>query len=115
VELRPANRPAGGAITYFTVAPGPLTLARLYRVEGKYKMMVLSAETVEISQEEYSRFIEARGSHQLPTAFIKMDGNVDELISEFGSNHILGVAGNFEEELKYFCKLLNIECVHLNG
>ena len=35
VELRPANRPGGGAITYFTTAPGPLTLARLYPRAGR--------------------------------------------------------------------------------
>jgi L-fucose isomerase len=111
VELRPANRPAGGAITYFTAAPGPLTLARLYRVEGKYRMMVISAETVEIPDEQYTRFVEARGSHQLPTAFMRMDVDIDELISEFGSNHIMGVAGNFMEELRHFCKLMDIELI----
>lgn len=111
VELRAANRPAGGAITYFTAGPGPLTLARLYRVEGKYRMMVISAKSVEILDEQYNRFVEARGSHQLPTAFLRMDIDVECLIAEFGSNHIMGVAGNRVEELRHFCELLDIEFV----
>jgi L-fucose isomerase len=108
VELRPANRPAGGAITYFTTGPGPLTLARLYRQQGEYRMAVVTGETVNISQAEYATFVEARGSHQLPTAFLKMDVNLDKFIDEFGSNHILAVAGTYVDELVSVCDMLNV-------
>ncbi|MBC8332765.1 MAG: L-fucose isomerase, partial [Anaerolineae bacterium] len=108
VELRPANRPGGGAITYFTTSPGPLTLMRLYREDGAYKMAIIPAQTVEISQSEKNAFIQARGSHQLPTAFVKMDIDIERLISEFGSNHIMGVAGTYVEELTQVCELLNV-------
>jgi L-fucose isomerase len=109
IELRPANRPGGGAITYFTTAPGTMTLARLYREDGAYKMGIISGESVNISAEDYDAFVEARGSHQLPTAFLKLDVDVNKLISGFGSNHIMGVAGNRVEELLYFCELMGIE------
>jgi L-fucose isomerase len=115
VELRPANRPAGGAITYFTPTSGPLTLARLYRQNGNYRMAIISGETVSISQEEYNAFVEARGSHQLPTAFIKMDINIEKFIGEFGSNHIMGVAGTYVQELKYVCDMLDITPVVMNN
>lgn len=109
VELRAANRPGGGAITYFTTAPGPLTLARLYREDGRYRMAIVRGETVSISAEEYDRFVQARGSHQLPTAFVKMDVDVERLIGGFGSNHIMGVAGTYVDELAHFCRLMEIE------
>jgi L-fucose isomerase len=109
IELRPANRPAGGAITYFTTAPGPMTLARLYRVDGRYRMGIIRGETINLSAEEYDAFVKARGSHQLPTAFLKLDVNVERLISEFGSNHVEGVAGDRVEELVHFCQLMGIE------
>ncbi len=109
IELRPANRPGGGAITYFTTAPGPMTLARLYREDGRYKMGIISGETINISTAEYDTFMQARGSHQLPTAFLKLDVNVERLISGFGSNHVMGVAGNRVEELVHFCELMDIE------
>jgi L-fucose isomerase len=113
VELRAANRPAGGAITYFTTAPGPLTLARLYRKSGDYYMAIITGETVDISQEEYNSFVAARGSHQLPTAFLKMDVNMELFIGEFGSNHILGVAGIYTTELEHVCRMLNITPVFM--
>jgi L-fucose isomerase len=109
IELRPANRPGGGAITYFTTAPGEMTLARLYREDGHYVMGIIRGETVEISAEKHTTFVEARGSHQLPTAFLKLDVNVDRLISKFGSNHIMGVAGDRTEALLHFCTLMDIE------
>lgn len=109
VELRPANRPAGGAITYFTTSPGELTLARLFRIEGQYHMAIIEGETVTISAEEYQAFVAARGTHQLPTAFVKMDADTETLISQFGSNHILAVDGRYTRELVQFCELLGIQ------
>ncbi len=114
VELRPANRPGGGAITYFTTAPGELTLARLYRVDGDYHMAIITGATVNISDEEYQAFVAARGTHQLPTAFIKMDVDVDRLLSTFGSNHILAVDGRYSLELAHFCQMLGIQPVFFN-
>ena len=114
VELRPANRPGGGAITYFTTAPGELTLARLYRVDGDYHMAIITGATVNISDEEYQAFVAARGTHQLPTAFLKMDVDVDRLLSTFGSNHILAVDGRYSLELAHFCQMLGIQPVFFN-
>lgn len=114
VELRAANRPAGGAITYFTTAPGDLTLARLYREDGDYRMGIIEGQTVEISDAEYQRFVAARGSHQLPTAFVKMDVEIDELIGSFGSNHIMAVDGRYTRELIHFCKISGIQPVFFN-
>lgn len=109
VELLPANRPAGGAITYFTTAAGPMTLARLYRIDGRYRMGIIRGETIDLPPEQLDTFIKARGSHQLPTAFLKLDVNTERLINEFGSNHIEGVAGDRVEELVHFCELMEIE------
>jgi len=109
IQLRPANRPGGGAITYFTTAPGSMTLARLYREDGYYKMGIIRGETVDISAQEYDTFVQARGSHQLPTAFLHLDVDVEKLISGFGSNHVMGVAGDRVEELVHFCELMEIE------
>jgi len=109
IELRPANRPGGGAITYFNTAPGAMTLARLYREDGRYRMAIIRGETVNISPGEHNAFVQARGSHQLPTAFLKLDVNIERLISGFGSNHVMGVAGNHAEGLLHFCELMSIE------
>ncbi len=111
IELRPSMRPSGGAITYLTASPGPMTLARLYRRAGEYRMAILSGEATEISAEAYQAFVEARGKHQLPTAFIRVLVDVDAFISEFASNHITGVAGSYTAELEQVCHMLDIEPV----
>ncbi|MCP4198722.1 MAG: L-fucose isomerase [Proteobacteria bacterium] len=108
VELRPANRPGGGAITYFTTAPGPLTFARLYRLNGEYHMSIARGETVDIPQDKHDAFVAARGSHQLPTAFAKLDVDINAFVDSFASNHILAVDGTYVEELVHFCELLGI-------
>ncbi len=111
LELRPAMRPGGGAITYFRAAPGTLTLARLYRKAGQYVLAILPGEAVEPTEAEYDAFVQARGKHQLPTAFVKVDVDFEWLVDEFGSNHISGVAGDFVSELEQVGRLLGIETI----
>ncbi len=111
VELRPSVRPGGGATTYFTAAPGPITLARLYRVSGKYRMAIVPGKVTRLSDEDMAMFIEARGKHQLPTAFVQVAANLDRFVDEFGSNHISGVAGDWTSELATLCDMLDVEPV----
>jgi L-fucose/D-arabinose isomerase len=108
VELIPSVRPGGGATVYFRSAPGSITLARLYRWSGEYRMAIIPGEAVELSQEKLDEFIEARGKHQLPTAFVKVPTDLDKLIDEFSSNHIAGVAGDCVKALEHFCRMTGI-------
>jgi L-fucose isomerase len=113
VELRPAFRPGGGATTYFRAASGPVTLARLFRRAGEYHMVILSGEAVEPTAEEYETFVKARGQHQLPTMFVRVQVDLDELIDVYGANHISGVAGSYGAELEHVCQLLDIVPIRL--
>ncbi|MFC1879295.1 L-fucose/L-arabinose isomerase family protein [Chloroflexota bacterium] len=114
IELRPSFRPAGGATVYFKAAPGPVTLARLYRRNGKYVMAIIPGEAIEPSESDYKAFVKARGSHQLPTMFIRVNLDFEALVAEFGSNHVSGVAGNYVQELLHVCELYGIEPVVFN-
>lgn len=111
VQLRPGIRPSGGAVTYLTCAPGPMTLARLYRKSGEYRMAIIPGEAIELPKKEYEAFVEARGKHQLPTAFVKVDLDVEAFIQEFGSNHICGMDGIWVKDLEYVCELLGIKSI----
>ena len=115
IDLRPSFRPSGGATVYFKAAPGPVTLARLSRRNGKYVMTIFRGEAIEPSPGAYGEFVKARGSHQLPTMFVKVNLNFDELIKAFGSNHISGVAGICVDELVHVCHLLDIEPIVLDA
>ena len=111
VELRPSVRPGGGAITYFTATPGPITLARLYRVAGKYRMAIIPGDVVNLDATDLADFVAARGKHQLPTAFVQVDADLNRFVDEFGSNHISGVAGSWTSELVTLCDMLDVEPV----
>jgi L-fucose isomerase len=114
IQLRPSFRPGGGATVYFKAAPGPVTLARLSRRNGNYVMTIFTGEAIDPSPEAYAEFVKARGSHQLPTMFVRVNLNFDRLVDEFGSNHISGVAGLYIDELVHACKLLGVEPIVLN-
>ena len=115
IELRPSFRPGGGATVYFKAAPGPVTLARLSRRAGKYIMVIFTGKAIEPPTDAYQEFIAARGSHQLPTMFVHATLNFDELVAEFGSNHISGVAGLCVDELIHVCRLLDIKPIVLGA
>ena len=84
IELRPSVRPGGGATTYFTAAPGPITLARLYRVSGRYRMAIIPGEVIRMSEEDLASFVRERGKHQLPTAFVKVEADLTALSMNSG-------------------------------
>ncbi len=111
ITIKQSVRPGVGGITYFTAAPGPMQLARLYRKDGKYYMAIIPSEAVEPSQQQIDEFVEARGPHQLPTLFAKVGFDIDYFVDEYGSNHISGVDGNYVDELIEVCRMLDIEPV----
>jgi L-fucose isomerase len=115
IELRPSVRPGGGATTYFRAAPGPVTLARLYRVAGEYRMAILPGEAVQLSDEDLAAFVRERGKHQLPTAFVRVEADLERFVEEYGSNHISGVAGLWVRELELLCEMLDVEPVVMDG
>jgi len=115
IELRPSVRPGGGATTYFTAAPGPITLARLYRVFGEYRMAIIPGQVVQMTGEDLASFVKERGKHQLPTAFVKVEADLERFVDEFGSNHISGVAGEWVNELVHLCKMLDVEPVVMDS
>lgn len=108
IVVRQSVRPSGGGITYFQAAPGPMQLARLYRKDGKYHMAIIPCMAVEPSREMMDEFIEARGPHQLPLLFAKVGFEIENFLNSYASNHISGVAGDYEKELIELCKLLDI-------
>lgn len=111
ITIKQSVRPGVGGISYFNAAPGPMQLARLYRKDGKYYMAIIPSEAIEPSQQIIDEFVEARGPHQLPTLFAKVDFDLDKLVEEYGSNHISGVDGMYVDELIEVCKMLDIEPV----
>ena len=77
-------------------------------------MAIFTGEAKELPKEEYETFVAARGSHQLPTAFVKTNVDIDRFVDEFASNHICAVSGNWVKDLEHVCRLLEIRPVLLD-
>jgi L-fucose/D-arabinose isomerase len=94
----------GGGGAYTGIAkPQQVTLARLCRKNGEYRMSIVAGCIVKAEQEDLAKTTSA-----FPKALVKT--NVDnEFLDYFGSNHIHMAAGDCMEELVMLCRLMNIE------
>lgn len=96
---------AGGAATQFVCSEGEFTFARLYRKAGEYEMALLKGRTVKEPREALNRY-----SWYRPTAFVDIDIDSKAFQTEYGSNHIHCVQGDYTAELSELCALLNLPC-----
>lgn len=110
VHLYPAILyfPAGGASVMHVAAPGPVTLARLARRNGRYWMAILPGEFVAFPAEVTDRKVRAT-TPEWPHAFARLRVRPDVFLSEYDSNHIHGVYGDWVAELVWFCRMCGIE------
>jgi L-fucose isomerase len=110
VKLLPENFyfPAGGAAVFHVAAPGAVTLGRLTRKNGKYWMAILPADFLSFSGKETLAKVQATQT-EWPHAFTKLKVSPERFIATYSSNHIHGVYGDYVEELKWVCKILNME------
>ena len=102
--------PAGGASVHHLAAPGPVTLARLARREGRYWMAIVRGEFVRFSPEENEALMRLT-TYEWPHAFARLQCPADRLLARYASNHIHGVYGDWVEELQTVCRLWGIESV----
>jgi L-fucose isomerase len=110
VHLHPAifYFPAGGASVAHVAAAGEVTLARLTRLDGRYRMQVVGGRFEEFDADTTDRLIRA-STPEWPHAFARFDATVEEFLGRFGSNHIHGVAGDRVAELRAVCRFLDID------
>ncbi|MBI9105288.1 MAG: L-fucose/L-arabinose isomerase family protein [Spirochaetales bacterium] len=100
--------PAGGASVHHFAVPGKVTLARMYRRNGNYRMAIVPGEIVQFEQDEMERLGE-QVTPEWPIAFTKIDATPELFLSEFPCNHIHGVYGDYIEELVQICRIKGIE------
>lgn len=102
--------PAGGASVHHLAAPGPVTLARLARRQGRYWMAIVRGEFVRFAPAENEALMR-QTTYEWPHAFARLHCPADTLLARYGSNHIHGVYGDWVEELQTVCRLWGIEPV----
>ena len=92
------------------VKTGYVTCARLYYLNGKYKMHVYTAEAK--TPPAWNEYGWDDPAPQLPSLEVFPDScTVEEFAENVAGQHVLVAYGNFTEEIKDFCKMMDIELV----
>ncbi len=95
-----------GVTTRFCVDEGELTVARLSRRSGRYRMVITAGHGL---YEDKSRFAEARD--MWPHAFIRLQSDARRLVPNVYSNHLHATRGSIVSELETYCELTGIESI----
>ena len=109
VDLLPEtpDYPAGGAAVHHFAKAGKVTLARLARKDGKYRLTVVPAEFVTYDREKMIK-LGSVTTPQWPVAFAELKVSPDKFINDYPCNHIHGVYGDYVDELINVAKILDI-------
>ena len=102
---------AGGAIGYCG-APGPLTVARLVRIEGEYLMQLGLMRAREITPEITEKII---WGQTWPHIAIEHGVDRDLLARAVGSNHYCALPGDHIAELQHACREAGLEVLRLDS
>ncbi|HVD03867.1 MAG TPA: L-fucose/L-arabinose isomerase family protein [Candidatus Dormibacteraeota bacterium] len=100
--------PAGGASIHHVAAPGEITLARLTRPNGRYRMQVIKGEIVNLEDATTERLMRA-STYEWPHAFVRMEATAEEVLGRFGANHIHAIPGDHVDALSAFCQLADVD------
>ena len=92
------------------VKTGYVTCARLFYINGKYKMHVYTADAK--TPPAWNEFGWDDPAPQLPSLEVFPDKTtVEDFAQKVSCQHVIVAYGDFTEEIKDFCKMANIELV----
>lgn len=92
------------------VRTGYVTCARIYYLDGRYKMHVYTAEAK--NPPPWNEYGWDDPAPQLPSLEVFPDScTVEEFAENVAGQHVLMAYGDFTEEIRDFCRLMDIELV----
>ncbi|MCD6450010.1 MAG: L-fucose/L-arabinose isomerase family protein [Thermotogaceae bacterium] len=100
--------PAGGAAVRHFAAPGEMTFARLTRKNGKYHMLIMKGEVLDLPEDEKERLAN-EVQPEWPHVFVRLNVDMDTFLHHYPCNHTHGVYGDYVSELVEFCKIKGID------
>jgi len=105
VHLEPVIPKYGGGGAHFSYVckSGEITLARLTRVNGDYRMFITRGEFVDFPREKM-----AQTCAQWPHGYVKMNAEPADLIDMYNTNHAHVVPGDHRRALQYYCEFMGI-------
>jgi L-fucose isomerase len=105
--------PAGGASVHHLAAAGDITLGRLSRADGRYRLQV-TLGAFERYDAETNEALMRESTYVWPHAFTRFDAPAEVFLSRFGANHIHAVPGDITAELAAACRFLDIDLERLD-
>lgn len=106
--------PAGGAAVHHLAAPCQVTLARLSRHDGRYRMQATLGR-FERYDEDTNEALMRKSTYVWPHAFTRLEAPVETVLSRLGANHIHAVPGDITVELSAVCRFLDITLERLDA
>jgi L-fucose isomerase len=105
VQLEPVIPKYGGGGAHFSYVckSGEITLARLTRVKGEYRMFIARAEFVDFPREKM-----AETCSVWPHGYVRMNAEPENLINMYNTNHAHVVPGDHRRALQYYCEFMGI-------
>jgi L-fucose isomerase len=99
--------PAGGASVHHVAAPGLMTLGRLTRQAGEYRLQLMLGE-FESYDDPTNTALMRQSTPEWPHAFARLDVQSEVFLANFGANHIHAVPGDHRAELRAAADLLGV-------
>jgi L-fucose isomerase len=99
--------PAGGASVQHIAAPGRMTLGRLTRHAGEYRLQLMLGE-FERYDDATNAELMRMSTPEWPHAFTRLDAPAEVFLSNFGANHIHAVPGDVRAEMRAAAHLLDV-------
>jgi L-fucose isomerase len=105
VRLEPVIPKYGGGGGHFSYVcrSGEITLARLSRVNGGYRMFIARGEFVDFPRAKMAETCSA-----WPHGYVRMNIAPNDLIDMYNTNHAHVIPGDHIRALRYYCDLMNI-------
>lgn len=94
----------GGCHVNCMTQPGTATIARLNRYKGKYRMTIIPTEFVSLPKEKMEET-----TKEWPHVFAKLPFDYHIFLEKFSANHCHAVYGDYVEDLKTICRMLEID------
>jgi L-fucose isomerase len=105
VNLEPVISKYGGGGAHFSYVcrSGEITLARLTRVDGEYRMFIARGEFVDFPREKM-----AETCAQWPHGYVKMNAEPADMVDRYNTNHAHVVPGDHRRALQFYCEFMGI-------
>ncbi len=100
---------AGGAALQMIAKPGKVTVARLFRSNGKYVLGCFEGTTKMYPLEKLRET-----TYCYPHAFVEAEADYEAFYQRINSNHLHMVYGSYAKVLEQFCQIAGIEYICFN-